>query len=62
MRPDTEQVDPPVGWQTEKVGLTVLGDAFSPIVAVPPLPLVSHTQMANCTVPPGFTVLLLPRV
>ena len=62
LRPDTEHVTPPVGWQTEKVGLTLVGDAASPTVAVPPLPLVSQTKMANCTVPPGFTVVLLPRV
>ena len=62
LRPDTEHVAVPVVWQTKKVGLTLVGEAATPTVAVPPLPLVSHTVMANCTVPPGFTVLLVPRV
>ena len=57
LRPVTEHVDWPVAWQTEKVGLRLLGDALTETLAVPPVPLVSHSTMSNCTVLLGFTVL-----
>jgi hypothetical protein len=44
-----------------KVGLALLGDAVSETLAVPPVPLVSQTTMAYCTVLSGFTVPLPPR-
>jgi len=62
LRPDTSHVDLPVAWQTVKVGLTPFRAEPTVIFAVPPLPLVSQTQMATCTVVPGCTVLLPPRV
>jgi hypothetical protein len=56
------QSDLPDGTQTEKVGDTLLGDADSLILAVPLVPLLSHTQTANLTVVCGSTELTLPRV
>ncbi len=44
-----------------KVGVALLGDAVSETLAVPPVPLVSQTTMAYCTVLSGFTVPLPPR-
>jgi hypothetical protein len=60
--PATLQSDLPDGTQTEKVGETLLGDADSLILAVPLLPLLSQTQMANLTVACGSTEPALPRV
>ena len=62
LRPDTEHVELPAGWQIVKVGATSLGEAPSVSLALPPLPPVSQTQIANCTLSWTFTVLLLPRV
>jgi len=62
LRPDTVHLDPPVWSQTMKEGLTLLGAASTSILTEPLLPLVSQTQIAKCTVVPGSTVLLLPRV
>ena len=62
LRPDTVHRDPPVGSQTMKEGLTLLGAASTSILTEPLLPLVSQTQIAKCTVVPGSTVLLLLRV
>ena len=56
------QTDLPDGTQTEKVGDTLLGDADSLILAVPLVPLLSQTQMANLTVVCGSTELTSPRV
>ena len=56
------QSDLPDGTQTEKVGDTLLGDADSLILAVPLVPLLSQTQMANLTVACGSTELTPPRV
>ena len=56
------QSDLPDGTQTEKVGDTLLGDADSLILAVPLVPLLSQTQMANLTVVCGSTELTPPRV
>ena len=56
------QSDLPDGTQTEKVGDTLLGVAESLIFAVPFVPLLSQTQMANLTVVCGSTELTLPRV
>ena len=56
------QSDLPDGTQTEKVGETLLGDADSLILAVPLVPLLSQTQMANLTVVCGSTELMPPRV
>jgi len=56
------QLDLPDGTQTEKVGDTLLGDADSLIFAVPLVPLLSQTQMANLTVVCGSTELTPPRV
>jgi hypothetical protein len=56
------QSDLPDGTQTEKVGETLLGDADSLILAVPLVPLLSQTQMANLTVVCGSTELTPPRV
>jgi hypothetical protein len=56
------QSDLPDGTQTEKVGDTLLGDAESLIFAVPFVPLLSQTQMANLTVVCGSTELTSPRV
>src|SRR5579859_2361155 len=58
LRPDTVHVVPPVVAQTEKVGAMSRGEELSVSLAVPPLPLVSHTKMANCTVLSTVTVLL----
>ncbi len=55
-------VDFPDGTQTEKVGDTLLGDAVSEILALPPVPLVSQTQIAYPTVSCASTELTLPRV
>jgi hypothetical protein len=44
-----------------KVGLAPLRDAVSETLALPPVPLVSQTTMAYCTVLSGFTVPLPPR-
>jgi hypothetical protein len=62
LSPPTLQSDLPDGTQTEKVGETLLGDAESLILAVPLLPLLSQTQMANLTVECGSTEPTLPRV
>jgi len=62
LRPDTVHRDPPVWSQTVKEGLTLFGVASTSILTEPLLPLVSQTQIAKCTVVPGSTVLLLPRV
>ena len=56
------QLDLPDGTQTEKVGDTLLGDADSLIFALPLVPLLSQTQMANLTVLCGSTELTSPRV
>jgi hypothetical protein len=56
------QSDLPDGTQTEKVGDTLLGDADNLILAVPLVPLLSQTQMANLTVVCGSTELTSPRV
>ena len=56
------QSDLPDGTQTENAGDTLLGDADSLILAVPLVPLLSQTQMANLTVVCGSTELTLPRV
>jgi hypothetical protein len=58
-RPPTVQVDLPDGEQTENVGLRLLGLADRLILAVPPVPLVSQTQIAYPTVVPGSTALTL---
>ena len=52
-------LDLPDGTQTENVGLTLLGLADRVILAVPPVPLVSQTQMAYPTVVCGSTALTL---
>jgi hypothetical protein len=54
--------DLPDGTQTEKVGDTLLGDADRLILAVPLVPLLSQTQMANRTVACGSTELTPSRV
>jgi len=54
--------DLPDGTQTVKVGETLLGEADSLILAVPLLPLLSQTQMANLTVACGSTEPASPRV
>jgi len=56
------QTDLPDGTHTEKVGDTLLGDADSLILAVPLVPLLSQTQMANLTVVCGSTEPTSPRV
>ena len=61
LSPPTLQVDLPAGTQTENVGDTKLGDADSVILAVPLVPLLSHTQTAYPTVACGFTELTLSR-
>jgi len=62
LSPPILQSDLPDGTQTEKVGETLLGDADSLILAVPLVPLLSQTQMANLTVVCGSTELTPPRV
>ena len=62
LSPPTLQSDLPDGTQTEKVGDTLLGDADSLILAVPLVPLLSQTQMANLTVVWGSTELTSSRV
>ena len=62
LSPPTLHSDLPDGTQTEKVGDTLLGDADSLILAVPLVPLLSQTQMANLTVVCGSTELTLLRV
>ena len=62
LSPATLQSDLPDRTQTEKVGETLLGDAESLILAVPLLPLLSQTQMANLTVACGSTEPGSPRV
>jgi len=62
LSPPSLQSDLPDGTQTEKVGETLLGDADSLILAVPLVPLLSQTQMANLTVACGSTELTPPRV
>ena len=62
LSPATLQLDRPDGTQTEKVGETLLGDADSLILAVPLVPLLSQTQMANLTVACGSTEPTPPRV
>jgi hypothetical protein len=62
LSPPTEQSDVPLVAQTEKVGLSELGDVVSVILALPLVPLVSQTQMAYPTVVPGSTALTLLRV
>jgi hypothetical protein len=57
LRPVTVHVDWPGVWQTENVGLTLLGDASTETLAVPPVPLVSQSTMSNWTVLLGSTVL-----
>src|SRR6266702_1129441 len=59
LRPLTVHLDLPDGTQTENVGLTLLGLADRVILAVPPVPLVSQTQMAYPTVVCGSTALTL---
>ena len=62
LSPPTLQADLPDGTQTVKVGDTLLGDADTVILAVPLVPLLSQTQMANLTVVCGSTALTLLRV
>ena len=62
LSPPTLHTDLPDGTQTEKVGDTLLGDADSLILAVPLVPLLSQTQMANLTVVCGSTELTPLRV
>jgi hypothetical protein len=62
LSPPTLQLDLPDGTQTEKVGDTLLGDADSLIFALPLVPLLSQTQMANLTVLCGSTELTSSRV
>lgn len=62
LSPPTLHSDLPDGTQTENVGDTLLGDADSLILAVPLVPLLSQTQMANLTVVCGSTELTPPRV
>lgn len=62
LRPDTVHFVPPFGSHTMKEGLTLLGAASTSILTEPLLPLLSQTQIPKCTVVPGSTVLLLPRV
>ena len=62
LSPPTLHSELPDGTQTEKVGDTLLGDADSLILAVPLVPLLSQTQMANLTVVCGSTELTPLRV
>jgi hypothetical protein len=59
LRPLTVHLDLPDGTHTENVGLTLLGFAESVILAEPPLPLVSQTQIAYPIVVFGSTALTL---
>jgi hypothetical protein len=62
LSPPTVQSAWPDGTQTENVGLALLGFADRVILAVPPVPLVSQTQMAYDTVVCGSTALTLLSV
>lgn len=62
LSPPTLQSALPDGAQTEKVDDTLLGDVDSLILAVPSVPLLSQTQMANLTVVCGSTELTPSRV
>jgi len=60
--PLTVHLDVPDGTQTENLGLSLLGFADRVILAVPPVPLVSQTQIAYPTVVCGSTALTLLSV
>jgi hypothetical protein len=62
LSPPTLHTDLPDGWQTEKVGDTLLGDADRLILAVALVPLLIQIQMANLTVACGSTELSPLRV
>lgn len=62
LSPPTLQSDLPDGTQTEKVGDTLLGEVDSLILALPLVPPLSQTQMANLTVVCGSTELTPSRV
>jgi hypothetical protein len=59
LRPPTVHVDLPGGEQTENLGLRLLGLADRVTLAVPPVPLVSQTQIAYPTFVCGSTALML---